>query len=74
MRIIRKLIEINAPAKLQKIDYLIGAALIAYGLLAQGQHRALWIGLGVLEIVLAYLNVGRIIGEKIARAFTSKRA
>lgn len=70
MYLIRKLAESNAQAKLQKLDYLIGAGLIGYGL-AFGPW---WLALaGVAEIILAYLNFGKIVGEKIARAVMRKR-
>lgn len=70
MYLIRKLAESNAQAKLQKLDYLLGAGLIGYGLIVGPWWVAL---LGVAEVVLAYLNFGRIIGEKIARAVMRKR-
>lgn len=71
MYLLRKLAESNAQAKLQKLDYLIGVGLIAYGAVLGPRWLAL---LGVAEIILAYLNFGKIIGEKIARAVMRKRA
>lgn len=71
MYLIRKLAESNAQAKLQKLDYLIGVGLIIYGLV----FGPWWLALaGVAEVILAYLNFGKIVGEKIARAVMRKRA
>lgn len=71
MYIIRKLAESNAQGKLQKLDYLIGAGLIVYGLV----FGPWWLALvGAAEVVLAYLNFGKVIGEKIARAVMRKRS
>jgi hypothetical protein len=70
MYLIRKLAESNAQAKLQKIDYLLGAGFIVWGLISGPWWLVL---LGVVEIIAAYLNFGKVIGEKIARSVIRKR-
>lgn len=66
----QKLAAIDAPRKLQKLDYFIGAGLLAWGL----AYGIWWMALlGGAEIVMAYFNVGQKLGTMLAKPFVAKK-